>query len=235
MFSVLILENNLMQLETIKKLIVDKYPKWEVYAAKSYSEAKNFLDIYKFNMFLIDIELSKDISKFNGLDFAKLVREIPDYKYVPIMFSAKSTDKVITALQKLHCSSYLVKPYTKRQLIEAIDYIAETTYKTEETLLLRDSNGVYQMVIPMDIEYLETNGKNIIININATIITIANYTVIKILEILPEYFIRCHKRYIINKMKILSYDRSTQIVRLRYHSIPVGRKYKDNLEKFLNL
>ncbi|HBA98081.1 MAG TPA: DNA-binding response regulator, partial [Lachnospiraceae bacterium] len=83
--------------------------------------------------------------------------------------------------------------------------------------------------------YLETNGKNIIININTSVITIANYTVTKVLDILPEYFIRCHKRYIINKKKLHSYDKSTQMVRLGYCSIPVGRKYKDNLEKFLNL
>lgn len=235
MFSVLILEDNLAQLNNIKKLMADKYPKWDIYTARSYAQAKKLLDICKFNMFLINIELSEDISEPDGLDFGKIVRGVPDYKHIPVMFFSKFADKVLMALQEIHCISYLVKPYTKEQLIEAIDYAVEIVQEAEDILLLKDSNGVYQMVVPMDIEYLETNGKNIIININASIITIANYTVTKVLEILPEYFIRCHKRYIINKKKLLSYDKSTQMVRLVSCSIPVGRRYKDDLEKFLDL
>lgn len=42
MFSVLILEDNLVQLNTIKQLISYKHPKWKIYTAKSYTEAKNF-------------------------------------------------------------------------------------------------------------------------------------------------------------------------------------------------
>ncbi len=235
MFSVLILEDNLVQLNTIKQLMADKYPQWKIYVAKSYTEAKEVLYIYKFNMFLLDIELPKDASEPDWLDFARLVRDMPDYRHTPVLFFAEFADKVLMALQEIHCSSYLVKPYKPEQLIEAIDYAAEIWKETEEALLLKDSNGVYQRIVPMDIEYLETNGKNIIININTSVITIANYTVTKVLDILPEYFIRCHKRYIINKKKLHSYDKSTQMVRLGYCSIPVGRKYKDNLEKFLNL
>lgn len=235
MFSVLILEDNLAQLNNVKKLMADRYPKWDIYTAQSCAEAKKLLDICKFNMFLIDIELSEDASEPDGLDFGKMVRDIPDYKHVPVMFFARFADKALMALQKIHCTSYLVKPYTKEQLIEAIDYAAETEQEAEDILLLKDSNGVYQMIVPMNIEYLETNGKNIIININASVITIANYTVTKILEMLPNYFIRCHKRYIINKKKLLSYDKSTQMVRLGSCSIPVGRRYKNDLENFLDL
>lgn len=235
MFSVLILEDNLVQLNTIKQLISYKHPKWKIYTAKSYTEAKKLLDICKFNMFLLDIELSKDASEPDGLDFGRLVRKMSDYKHTPVLFFAGQTDKVLMALQEVHCSSYLVKPYTPKQLTEAIEYASEILQETEEVLLIKDSNGVYQRIIPMDIEYLETSGKNIIINVNSTAITIANYTVTKVLEILPEYFTRCHKRYIINRKKLLSYDKSTQMVRLQCCSIPVGRKYKDDLEKFLDL
>lgn len=235
MFSILILEDNLAQLNNVKKLITDRYPTWDIYTAQNCEEAEKLLDICKFNIFLIDIELSEDTSEPDGLDFGKMVRDMQDYKHVPVMFFSRFADKALMALQQIHCTSYLVKPYTKEQLIEAIDYAAETEQESEDVLLLKDSNGVYQMILPMNIEYLETNGKNIIININASVITIANYTVTKILEILPNYFIRCHKRYIINKKKLLSYDKSTQMVRLGCCSIPVGRRYKHDLEKFLDL
>ena len=52
---------------------------------------------------------------------------------------------------------------------------------------------------------------------------------------LPGYFIRCHRKYIINKKKLVSYDKSTRIINLGHCNIPVGRKYKEELEKILKL
>jgi len=235
MFSVLVLEDNLIQSNIIKQLIIEKYPRWDIYIAKGYMEAKNLLDKYKFGMFLIDIELSDNKLEPDGLDFGRMIRGMPDYKYAPVLFLARFTDKVFTAVQDVHCCSYLVKPCSQEQLTEAVDYAAGMVHGEAEVLLLRDASGVYQRVVPLDIEYLETSGKNIIIHTNTSTIAIANYTVNKILGILPEYFARCHKRFIINKKKMLSYDKSTQIMRLGRNNIPVGRKYKEDLERFLDL
>lgn len=37
-------------------------------------------------MFLLDIELSKDASEPDGLDFGRLVRKMSDYKHTPVLF-----------------------------------------------------------------------------------------------------------------------------------------------------
>ena len=55
MFSILILQDDLTQSGTIKKIIEDKYPQWKVYIARSYTEAKDLMEQYDFGLFLVDI------------------------------------------------------------------------------------------------------------------------------------------------------------------------------------
>lgn len=235
MFSILILEDDLTQSEMVQKIIRDKYPQWKVYIARSYTEAKDLLEKYEFDLFLVDIELSKDQSGHDGLDFGKAIRKMPDYKNIPVLFLTVPTDKVLQSLHEIHHGSYIVKPYLPELLIETIEYLARMENNISKELFLKDSNGVYQKVNPKDINYLESNGKNIVIHTDAYIVIVANYSVTKILQMLPGYFIRCHRKYIINKKKLVSYDKSTRIINLGHCNIPVGRKYKEELEKILKL
>ena len=234
MFSILILEDDLIQSDEVKKIIGDKYPQWKVYVARSYTEAKDLIGKYEFGLFIVDIELSKDQSGHDGLDFGKEIRNVQDYKNVPVLFITMVTDKVLQSLQEIHHGSYIVKPYLPELLIGAIECLARIENNNKE-LFLKDSNGVYQKVSPKDINYLEANGKNIVIHTDAYMVIVANYSVTRILQMLPGYFIRCHRKYIINRKKLVSYDKSTRIINLGHCNIPVGRKYKEELEKILKL
>ncbi|MCI9079242.1 MAG: response regulator transcription factor [Lachnospiraceae bacterium] len=235
MFSVLIVEDDLIQSDTIKKLLSGRYPGWNIYTARSSCEAEALLNSYKIGLFLLDIELSKNEKEPDGIDFGRKIRQIPGYKHIPVIFITGMADKVLNALQEIHCASYIVKPFSPEKLIDAVEYAIETETELSEELLLKDSNGVYQRVAPDSILYLESNGKNIIVHTEVYIITIANYSVTKIQQMLPDYFIRCHRKYIINGRKIISYDKSTQFIHIGKSSIPVGRKHKEELEGFLNL
>ncbi len=235
MFSVLIVEDDLIQSDTIKELLSCRYPGWNVYIARNSSEAEMLLNLHKIGLFLLDIELSKEETEPDGIDFGRKIREMTGYKHIPVIFITGMPDKVLKALQEIHCASYLVKPFSTKQLIEAVEYATETETEPPEELLLKDSSGVYQRVAPDSILYLESSGKNIIIHTEVYLITIANYSVTKIQQMLPDYFIRCHRKYIINGRKIASYDKSTQFIHIGKSSIPVGRKHKEELEGFLNL
>ena len=142
MFSVLIVEDDLIQSDTIKELLSARYPGWNIYTAKSSSEAEMLLKAHKAGLFLLDIELSKDETKPDGIDFGRKIREIPGYKHIPVIFITGMADQVLKALQEIHCASYLVKPFSPEQLIEAVEYATETETEASEELLLKDSNGV---------------------------------------------------------------------------------------------
>lgn len=235
MFSILILEDDLIQSDTIKKLLSARHTSWNIYTAKSYKEAEELLKSVKFGLFLLDIELSKKENEPDGIDFGRKIRNMQGYKHIPVIFITGMADKVLSALQEIHCASYLVKPFSPKQLAEAVEYATETEDESSEELLLKDSSGVYQRVLPGSILYLEACGKNILIHTETYMVTIANYSVNKIQEMLPDYFIRCHRKYIINGKKLASYDKSTQMIHIGRSSIPVGRKHKDELERFLQL
>jgi len=53
------------------------------------------------------------------------------------------------------------------------------------------------------------------------------------MEDLPKNFIRCHKSYIINMRFVENYDLANNIVNIDNHLIPIGRRYKENMEELV--
>ncbi len=72
-----------------------------------------------YSAILMDINLGKGMS---GLEAAKLIREIPNYKDIPIIaftaFAMKGDKEEFLAAG---CSHYLAKPFTKNQLIDIVN------------------------------------------------------------------------------------------------------------------
>jgi len=66
MFSVLIVEDDLIQSDTIKELLSGRYPGWNVYIARNSSEAEMLLNLHEIGLFLLDIELSKEETEPDG-------------------------------------------------------------------------------------------------------------------------------------------------------------------------
>lgn len=126
MFTVLILEDDTEQQKAITKILEEHYNEWILYTAATYKEACNLIETKNFDLFLLDIELNTayiDDLDCDGLDFGKYIRSIKKYTYAPIVYLTALPDRIFFALQELHCSSYLVKPYTAYKLIETLDYI----------------------------------------------------------------------------------------------------------------
>ena len=113
MFSILILQDDLTQSGTIKKIIEDKYPQWKVYIARSYTEAKDLMEQYDFGLFLVDIELSKDQYGYDGIDFGKAIRDMPDYKNIPLLFLTvvSLASSSITAIRQKKRASSSTAPW----------------------------------------------------------------------------------------------------------------------------
>ena len=116
MFSVLIVEDDLIQSDTIKELLSARYPGWNIYTAKSSSEAEMLLKAHKAGLFLLDIELSKDETKPDGIDFGRKIREIPGYKHIPVIFITGMADQVLKALRKYIVLHILLSHFRQKSL-----------------------------------------------------------------------------------------------------------------------
>lgn len=235
MFSVMILEDDAVQQSTILSLLQKTYSSWNFITARTFQEAKGALASCTFQLFLLDICLSPHSSDTGGLEFGRYLRTIATYQYVPIILLTGLYDKVLPALSDIHCSSYLVKPYKSAELLDAVTYAFRTPGISPPSLMIKDSNGVFQHISPSSILYVESDKKNMILHQENNCITIANYTFSKILELLPDNFIQCHRKYVINCNEYTSYDRTLHFIHIKDAILPVGRKYKHELERKINL
>lgn len=239
MFTVLILEDDIEQQKAVCKIIDKNYSDWDVYLTSTYKDACNLTETKNFDLFLLNIELkneNKNDLDCDGLDLGKYIRSIERYLYTPIVYLTALTDRIFFALQEIHCSSYLVKPFTSYKLIETLDYIiGEHKQHNKEKITLKDSNGVYLHVLLDDIDFIESSSKETIVYTHDRHIRLANMTINELLETFPDNFIQCHRKYIINLHHFYSYDKSTFVIQVGKHTIPLGRKHKKEIEKRLKI
>lgn len=104
--------------------------------------------------------------------------------------------------------------------------------KQEDVLKIRTGGEVYYFHYAQ-IHYLEARDKKIILHINEY--EVSFYSSLQKLEkSLPDYFIRCHRSYIVNFMFIKKTDLINSEFYLNKKTvIPISQKYKAKLAKML--
>ncbi len=235
--DILIVEDDQSQLDGIEAILLEYYTTIHCYKAVSYSDAVAILDSHTIQLFLLDIELSKNTQSKDGIALGTYIRQQPQYQKTPILFLTALPKEAPRAIHNTHCYDYLVKPYKEHELLESIDKLTKEHLIEFEPLELRDVNGIYFRIRPKDILYLETNGRGL------NVITEDDKIILRYVHLknfasqLPPYFTQCHKSFIINNNYLKSYAPSDLTVCLTKNNIvlPVGRKYKDNIRRLLSI
>jgi len=112
---ILAIDDNLVQLDMFKKLLV---PKYDLRPVKSASDAIHFLNVNQADVILLDIEMPN----ITGFDFLADIRRIPSYMDVPIIIVSANTGHDF--FQKARSSSafdVLTKPVTSETLVRTIE------------------------------------------------------------------------------------------------------------------
>lgn len=85
-----------------------------VYVARNGEEALEAVDEVKPDLILLDIMMPK----VNGFDVCQQIRANPDYQDIKIiMLTAKGREVEITKGMSLGADSYIIKPFSTRELI----------------------------------------------------------------------------------------------------------------------
>lgn len=133
----------------------------------------------------------------------------------------------------------LLKPYVYSEAVKALNNILLWCYKDRNSkqkmgnqLKIHSEGEIYYFNYA-EICYLEARDKKIIAHMNEG--EIAFYDSLQELEKrVPEYFIRCHRSYIVNFMFIEKADLANSIFYLNTKTvIPISQKYKTRLAKIL--
>lgn len=101
----------------------------------------------------------------------------------------------------------------------------------QNTVYIKDINGIHYKIPYDDILFLKSDGRTITLCTGYKSVQSNMYSLDKFQCILPVFFLRCHKQYILNAHYIYTYDKTTRMVNIAHYSLPVGRTYKTDFEQ----
>lgn len=205
--------------------------------AINYSEAIEMIESEKPDLAMLDINLS---GKKTGIEIAQ---RIEDEFNFPFIFLTSNTDKAtIHEAKKVMPSAYLVKPFTKDELYSAVEI---ALYKHEQdsnslrpddtivkdALFIKDKGALHKVLFS-DILYLKSDHVYLEIVQKEKKDLIVRGSLNRILEKLPEYFIRVHRGYIINTSYLNQIDGFS--LKVGNECIPIGKSFHAELLRKIN-
>lgn len=233
MIHILIADNNIKELNDLKQLINTYNSDWKVICTHDLDSASRVMNEKNINLFLINTNLSNaSATRDDGFDLGLQIRNLPSYKYVPIIYISDKKDKIYDAVNIIHCYSYITTPYDQKQIFDTLDSIS-SILNIDQPIKFQDTNGVFFYLKPSNIMYATASGKKITLHTLDSNYTAIGLTLTHLSDILPYYLTQCHRQYIVNLSCIKCYDKTNCFVTITDFHIPVGRKYKNSFEELL--
>ena len=199
-------------------------------------EALRFLQDQPVDVLFLDIEMPE----MTGIEFLKELTDPP-----LTIFTTAYRDYAFEGYE-MGVIDFLLKPISFNRFKHAIEKIKEFLTLKSQNINIED-NPAFQET---DFIFVKSGVQRIKLHFNdvtqiqglkdyAIIYTYTGKILLKgsikaMLDIFPQdRFIRVHKSFIVSIQKITRIERSRIV--LDGHQIPIGRNFKDNLEKALNI
>jgi len=243
LYTIILVEDDSMQREILKTMILSKYEAIKIYEADSKNQALDIIENNDINMFLIDVGLKES----SGLDLAMEIRNIPKYEFSEMIFLTTHLEYILQAFKQIHCYDYILKPYNKNEvqailnklidrdvnnLNNAKDYLVENK---DKEFVIKIRNGIFVRVKIDEILFIEVKGRDCEINTISGVYTYSNISLKKILELIDcEHIVQSHKAFGINKNHIFKVDKlDLRLSNLYFKNYSknalLGHKFKDNI------
>lgn len=229
---VLIVEDNKIQMEMLKKIVQEVNSGTVVYTAGDVQTAYQIIHERTIDVFLVDIILDPtkpgDIS---GIKLVESIRGIPKYLFTPVLFVTSLEDTTNYAYTDLNCLGYVEKPFnpdTVKALVErALNF---ATARNQDATFCFRKDGILYPVKVRDILYIESLNHVVTIHlIDGGTLTVPYKPCKNILEeIDTDCLLRCSRNVIINKNHITCVDTANRYITLKgiEAQIEIGITYK---------
>jgi len=194
------------------------------------------------DIIFMDIDIK---GKLSGLQIAAKIKHL----HIPIIFiTSFADDKIFNQANDIPNSTYITKPVAEYTLKSAINLLLKIThsivtsssnsieYRIEDGQLFLKKKDDFCKIKTDNIQFIESNGvycKTITLNEEEFLnrITISEY-----IELLNDpKFIRPHRSFLVNSANITKVNLSENSIILGKHSIPISRKAKKEIKKFLTM
>ncbi len=220
--NVIILEDDFVQINGLKHHIKEYDSSAVIHEYDNADSCFSFLEKCEdvVHLFLLDIAIGNQKNNV-GISLAKSIRAMPKYKDTPIIFITGYSDFVFDAINTIHCTSYITKPYSQEQLTEQLK-----TALQKNNLRLRKPGGTFYNIDFSNIIYISSDGRTIQYHTTKDTFTSSTYRLKELSGLLPDNFLRIHKSYIINKNFLRNYSFTDGFVVLEGEiTLPIGRSY----------
>ncbi len=237
MKKVLILEDNVVAVEHLKALILELEVKCDVYATHDLKDAYQYILENTVDLFIIDIIL--DTSRpgdTSGLKFVDNLRKIEQYAFAPVIFVTSLEDSKLYTYEKLHCYSFIEKPFDSKVVKRTIEKCLQFPSKEREkkTLYFR-KDGIVLAVDVENIVYAECINHIMHIHIdNGEILKIPYVTLKKLLNDTADYnIIQCSRNTLINKDFVYNVDITNRIIQMKdnHGRVEIGVMFKKYMKE----
>ncbi|WP_439130769.1 LytR/AlgR family response regulator transcription factor [Polaribacter sp.] len=203
--------------------------------ALNFSEAVKTIEQNKPDIAILDIHLS---GKKTGIDLAKIINT--DYHFPFIFLTANADVKSVNAAKEVAPYAYLVKPFSKNELFTSIEIAIHNFSKKETELNSSAKNFIFikqknsfKKILFDDILFIKSDHIYVEIYCKNEQKFIIRSSLNEIKEKLNNYFIRIQRGYIVNSNYVLKVNQNS--VQIADYTIPIGKKYRENVLKKLQL
>ena len=162
-----------------------------------YNKAESFLFAWPdivFDLIFLDIKMDK----MSGVELARQIRQSD--KEVQIVFVTSFSQYVLDGYD-VNALHYLIKPLSNAKLIPILDkaHVIWRSYKKDALIA---SNGLGRVRLPYgNIYYICMMSHTAEIHTNDAVFELRK-TAKELEALLPSHFIRCHRSYIVNLLKV---------------------------------
>lgn len=166
----------------------------------------------------------------NGIDTAAEIRKAD--KQVKIVFLTTSKEFAIDAFS-VHASNYLLKPIDENKMFKCLDELVSDIKEKAKTINIKGTSIMHHVAV-RDIEYLEAQGKKVILALSdGKIIESINPLYHFEDLLLGDGFYKCHRSYMVNMYRIASFTPGNNSeVRMNSGArIPIAGSCKSDFEK----
>lgn len=232
MKKILVLEDNCMTLEYITSLIQEIDVKNTIFACSDIKDAYQYALEKEIDLFIIDIIL--DTSRpgdSSGLKFVDSIRKIERYVFTPVIFVTSLEDARLYTYEKLHCYSFIEKPFDPNKLKELVMQCLNfpSVELKRKTMYFR-KDGIILATDREDIIYVECiNHVLNIYTIQEDLLSIPYVTLKKFLsDVDSDDFIQCSRSAVVNRCYIHNVDITNRVIQLKNQmgTVEIGIMYK---------
>lgn len=184
-----------------------------------------------FDISFLDVEM-REVS---GMDVADHIRQEEQGSKKSIIIFVTGYEKYMNSAFDVSAFHYLLKPIDEEKFRNvfrrALKELHAAEERTNRYILVRNS-GARQKVYIKDIYYIESANKKVIIHTKAGVLD--SYGKMDELEkTMGRCFYRCHRCYLVNMEKIVSYNADTIKVANGDKLILAQKKYNDFIKQYM--